>query len=199
MNKPKSLALSPDRLALVEANITYAERLARWLSRRFETHFDDMLEELLDVLMRCARSYDADRGAKFTTLFRGSCMRAARRVRHRQMTIHIPEAYFGGPMDEEGREAAGRVLELLRLYDDDGQALDQVDRNAPDPAAGVEVEEMRAQVDRLLEHLPARERIILKARARGLKQQTIGDGLGCSKAWICKVEQEAMAAFGVAN
>jgi hypothetical protein len=197
--KDDSLELTPEQSELFEANLDRARRAAARLARIMGVDPDEAYSACLRALVYVVRRFDPTRAQIQTVTWR-AFFRAVRRVQQLDRVIHIPCRYWDGEMTEEDAAKARRALIVESVFFEHGRPEKSwlIDPAAPEPIEAMVDDERREQrasrIERLLEPLGWRHRIVLKAQARGLSLATIGRCLRLTRERIRQIDDEAKRA-----
>ncbi len=197
MNHGSNTPLTADQSAMAERHFGLAVEMAGSRIGDRSVGYDERRGACVWGLMLAVRRFDAGHpsGCSFRTYafqsMRSSMVRASRTCR----VIHIPEQFWhkGHPgMDDATFEAAGRLVFTRGLSHPDGDPRDVADGSTSPDWDREEMADRRDRLRPLIEDLPTQERLVIKARMRGLTQVGIAAGFGITRQRVQAVEAEAV-------
>lgn len=135
---------------------------------------DDAIQVCLMELWRCARHYDAGKGATFTTYASG-CMRGRLMDARRVLKRAYPFAELA--LESIPQNSTDRMPELPDPTDLEGDTI------------------ATASVEYFLRCLPEREKQVAHLREEGYSQAEIARHLGVSEVWVGKLVRKIAAQY----
>lgn len=167
---------------LIESNLGLVYHIAsRYRSASFP------LEDLVSVgsigLVKAARTYSADRGARFST-YASRCVANEILMYLRQNLKHSKTLSLDAPVGNDRQNSTSTIADLLGAHDEDLEH-------------GIEQEEERTALHHAVSRLSPRSRALISMRYglyghKKLCQAEIAENLGISQSYVSRLEKQSL-------
>jgi RNA polymerase sigma factor FliA len=208
--------LTPRMLELIETHRGYSRALAAEVLRGLP---QQVLREDVEAaaelgLVEAAQAFDSSRGVLFKTFayyrIRGAIYDALRKMTWFSKSLYdkykfemAANEYLGdyasGTLQTDSTnpaQAAASVVDTIAscyLLSIDAEGIDQADHKSPSPEESVIEADTFAHLHVALEQLPEKNRRVLRGYYfDNLSLEEIGEQLGLSKSWVCRVHARSL-------